>query len=77
MIEGFDHEAIKAGKKLPEHLANAVYVEWFSETDGRVVFESADYEMSVSESVWKMSPKEEEQQHRANSGRRCNPTWIA
>ena len=27
VIEGFDYEAIKAGKKLPEHLAKAVYVE--------------------------------------------------
>ena len=67
VIEGFDYEAIKAGKKLPEHLASAVYVEWFSERDGRVVIESADYEISVSEPVWKMSPKEEEQQHRANA----------
>ena len=67
VIEGFDYEAIKAGEKLPEHLANAVYVEWFSETDGRVVIESADYEISVSEPVWRMSPEEEEQQHRANA----------
>jgi len=42
-------------------------VEWFSETDGRVVIESADYEINVSEPVWKMSPEEEEQQHRANA----------
>jgi len=67
VIEGFDYEAIKAGKKLPEHLAKAVYVEWFSEADGRVIIESADYEISVSEPVWKMSPEEEEQQHRANA----------
>jgi hypothetical protein len=67
VIEGFDYEAIKAGEKLPEHLANAVYVEWFSETDGRVVIESADYEISISEPVWRMSPEEEEQQHRANA----------
>jgi hypothetical protein len=67
VIEGFDYEAIKAGEKLPEHLANAVYVEWFSETDGRVVIESADYEISVSEPVWRMSPEEEEQQHRASA----------
>lgn len=67
VIEGFDHEAIKAGKKLPEHVANAVYVEWFSETDGRVVIESAQFEINVTEPVWRMSPEEEAQQHRANA----------
>jgi len=39
----------------------------FSEADGRVIIESADYEINVSEPVWKMSPEEEEQQHRANA----------
>jgi hypothetical protein len=67
VIEGFDYEAIKAGKKLPEHMANAVYVEWFSETDGRVVIESARYEIRVTEPVWRMSPEGEAQQHRANA----------
>ncbi|HEX7194232.1 MAG TPA: hypothetical protein VF207_04625 [Chthoniobacterales bacterium] len=67
VIEGFDYDAIKAGKRLPEHLANSLYVEWFSDANGRVVIETTQYEISVSEPVWRMSPEEEAQQHKANA----------
>lgn len=67
VIEGFDYDAIKAGQKLPEHLANSLYVEWFSEANGRVVIESAQYKISVSEPVWRMSPEDEARQHEANA----------
>lgn len=65
VIDGDD--TVKVGKKLPEHLTNSLYVKWFSEADGRVVIESADYEISVSEPAWRMSPEEEAQQHQANA----------
>ena len=32
-----------------------------------MVIESADYQISVSEPIWEMSPEEEKQQHRANA----------
>jgi hypothetical protein len=35
-------------EKPPEHMANSFYLEWFSESNGRVVIESADYELSLS-----------------------------
>src|SRR5690348_6961789 len=31
----------KRGEKPPEHMANCLYLEWFSERNGRVVVESA------------------------------------
>ena len=37
-------EMIDRGEKPPEHLANCLYLEWFSEANGRVVIESTDYE---------------------------------
>jgi hypothetical protein len=54
-------EMLERGEKPPERLANALYLEWFSESNGRVVIESADYELEISEPKWRMSPDEEEQ----------------
>jgi hypothetical protein len=67
IIENFDYLAMKRGKKFPEHLANCLYLEWFSRTNGRVVIESTEYEISVSEPAWKMSSDEEVQQQDANA----------
>jgi hypothetical protein len=39
-------------------MANAVYLEWFSERSGRVVIESADYRLRISEPAWRYSPEE-------------------
>jgi hypothetical protein len=54
-------EMLERGEKPPERLAIALYLEWFSESNGRVVIESADYELEISEPKWRMSPDEEEQ----------------
>ena len=48
----------KRKEKPPEHMANCLYLEWFSEANGRVVIESADYELTVSEPEWRMTPEE-------------------
>jgi len=53
----------KRGEKPPEHMANCLYLEWFSEANGRVVIESADYELTISAPEWRMKPEENE--HRA------------
>src|ERR1044071_6582268 len=45
----------------PEHLANCLYLEWFSEVNGRVVIESADYELNLSTPEWRMTPEEDAQ----------------
>ena len=37
-------EMIDRCEKPPEHMANCLYLEWFSEANGRVVIESTDYE---------------------------------
>jgi hypothetical protein len=55
------HEAIamsRRGETPPEHMANAVYLEWFSERSGRVVIESADYRLQISEPAWRYLPEE-------------------
>jgi hypothetical protein len=52
----------QAGETPPEHLANSLYLEWFSEANGRVVIESADYKIDISAPAWVLSPEEEQEQ---------------
>jgi hypothetical protein len=51
----------KRGEQPPEHMANCLYLEWFSEANGRVVIESADYHLEISPPVWRLTQAEEEQ----------------
>ena len=48
----------RRGEKPPEHMANAIYLEWFSELNGRVVIESADYRLQISEPAWRYTSEE-------------------
>ena len=60
---------LKAGGTPPEHLANCLYLEWFSELSGRVVIESADYRLQVSAPVWRFTAEElAERARRAEEG---------
>jgi hypothetical protein len=54
----------KRGERVPEHLANCLYLEWFSEQNGRVVVESTDYQLEISAPEWRLTPAEEEQRAR-------------
>lgn len=55
---------IRRKEKPPEHMANCLYLEWFSVANGRVVIESADYELRISAPEWRMTPEEDEQRAR-------------
>jgi hypothetical protein len=46
-------------EKPPEHMANCLYLEWFSDANGRVVIESTDYELTVSAPEWQLTADEE------------------
>lgn len=57
----------KAGLPAPEHLANSLYIEWFSKLSGRVVIESTDFELHVSPPEWRLDPEQgPEQMHEAD-----------
>lgn len=43
----------------PSHWANCLYLEWFSEANGRVVIESADFKLTISPPEWRLTPEEE------------------
>jgi len=64
-LEGY----YQARKPFPWHWSNALYLEWFSSRNGRVVIESASYELKIiGEPGWDMSLEEERMQHEANGG---------
>jgi hypothetical protein len=67
VIDNLDYEAIKRDEPFTEHMANALYLEWFSEANGRVVIESTDYEIGIGEPAWRLSPEDEARQHEANA----------
>jgi len=56
MAEAFD--MIDRNEKPPEHMANCLYLEWFSDANGRVVIESADYELTISAPGWRMTQED-------------------
>lgn len=67
VIDNFDPEAATADEPFSEHTANALYLEWFSDANGRVVIESTDYEIGIGEPAWRPSPEDEARQLEANT----------
>jgi hypothetical protein len=55
-------------KPFPWHWGNSLYLEWFSETNGRVVIESASYLLTVAPDIaWDMTAEEEATQQGKNA----------
>src|SRR5438105_6750374 len=38
---------LEKGEKPPEHMANCLYLEWYSEANGRIVIETVDYQVQI------------------------------
>lgn len=47
-------------------VGNALYLEWFSQTNGRVVIEGSEFEITVQDSRWRMSEDDHDAQCREN-----------
>lgn len=62
-MEEFLHWPKEKGRP-PTHWANCLYLEWFSEANGRVVIESTDYKVTISEPEWRLTPQEDEERAR-------------
>lgn len=61
-------ECYEERRPFPWHWANSLYLEWFSQTNGRVVIEASSYELEISpEPAWTMDAKEEEAQRARNA----------
>jgi len=67
VIDNLDYKALKNDQPFSEHTANALYLEWFSDSNGRVVIESTDYEVEIGEPAWRLSSEDEARQIEANA----------
>ena len=55
-------------KPFPWHWGNSLYLEWFSQRNGRVMIESASFELRImGEPTWEMTSEEEIEQRRSNA----------
>lgn len=52
------------GEKPPEHLANVLYLEWFSERNGRVVIEGPEWKLTLGAPEWTPTAADEEERAR-------------
>ncbi len=59
-------EYYRQNREIPCEWKNILYMEWFSEINGRVLIEAPDYRMRISEHAWEMDQDLEEAQKLAN-----------
>jgi len=60
------HRLFDKQEPIPFEWRNTLYLEWFSEINGRVVVESSAFRMEISDHVWEMDEDAEEAQKLAN-----------
>jgi hypothetical protein len=61
------HLYYKTGREMPWHWGNSLYLEWFSARNGRVVIESASFELKIGgDAAWEMTEEQEIEQRKAN-----------
>ena len=60
------HELYQNNLEIPCEWRNTLYLEWFSEFNGRVVIESTSYQMTISQHEWEMDVDAEDAQKLAN-----------
>ncbi len=66
-------EFYKAKQPFPWHWGNSFYLEWYSDTNGRVVIEAAHYQLELDgEPAWTMSAEDETAQQLAAAGAMAN-----
>jgi len=53
-------------KEIPCQWRNIFYMEWFSESNGRILIEASDYQLNISPQKWQMDEDLEEAQKLAN-----------
>jgi hypothetical protein len=66
-VDGDEFEMLYQNEReIPFEWRNTLYLEWFSEINGRVVIESADFTLSISPHEWEMDVDAEDAQKLAN-----------
>lgn len=59
-------ELMEGRSAAPSTVVNSLYLEWYSEANGRVVIDSTDFKLRISLPAWTMTPEEEEEQLEAS-----------
>lgn len=60
-------ECYRKKEPFPWHWGNSLYLEWFSQRNGRVVIETTDFTLELDDTAaWTMSEEDELEQRRAN-----------
>jgi hypothetical protein len=60
------HELYQNNRDIPHEWRNTLYLEWFSEINGRVVIETSTFLLTISPHEWEMDEDAEEAQKLAN-----------
>jgi hypothetical protein len=60
------HELYQKSQDIPHEWRNTLYLEWFSEINGRVVIETSTFNLTISPHEWEMDEDAEEAQKLAN-----------
>ena len=55
-----------AGDEVPVVWKNSLYIEWFSEANGRVVIEASSFDLEIMDHTWSMDGDAEQAQKMAN-----------
>lgn len=67
MVEDEEFQRLyRDGSEIPFEWKNTLYLEWFSEINGRVVIETTAYRLEISAHEWEMDEDAEEAQKLAN-----------
>ncbi|HAS82626.1 MAG TPA: hypothetical protein DCS43_08150 [Verrucomicrobia bacterium] len=59
-------ELRQRGEPVDFRVGNALLIEWFSNANGRVIIESTDFKVQISDYTWRMTSAEEKEQARKN-----------
>jgi hypothetical protein len=59
---------VEAKLPIPTRVANCLYLEWFSDLNGRMVIESTDFKLEITTPQWTMSAAEDVLQSRESQG---------
>jgi hypothetical protein len=55
-------------------IANAIWIEWFSNANGRVIIHASDFMISISDFTWRMSRDQEQEQIKSNQ--KAHSRWA-
>ena len=61
-------ELVENKQPVPTRVANCLYLEWFSDLNGRMVIESIDFKLEITTPQWTMSAAEDALQSRESQG---------